>query len=107
MQVLYPDEFNYAVAACPDPIGFSSFTTINLYQDKNAYHCKRPSIGPLPRRSAIAANMPSSFASSAQTTRRSSAPRGPAIATTILAPLSCLAHPSQPMVRRTDRPRRR
>ena len=26
-QVLYPDEFNYAVAACPDPIGFTSYAS--------------------------------------------------------------------------------
>ena len=36
-QVLYPDDFNFAVAACPDPIGFASYTTINLYKDSNAY----------------------------------------------------------------------
>lgn len=37
MQVLYPDAFNFAVAACPDPVGFASYTTINLYSDRNAY----------------------------------------------------------------------
>ena len=36
-QVLYPDEFNYAAAACPDPIGFESYSTINIYDDDNAY----------------------------------------------------------------------
>lgn len=36
-QVLYPDEFNYAAIACPDPIGFASYVTINLYKDRNAY----------------------------------------------------------------------
>lgn len=35
-QVLYPDAFNGAAVACPDPIGFSSFTTINLYEVRTA-----------------------------------------------------------------------
>ena len=38
VQVLYPDEFNYAVAACPDPVGFTSYTTVDLYKDSNAYY---------------------------------------------------------------------
>ncbi len=42
VQVLYPDEFNYAVAACPDPIGFTSYTTVNLYEDSNAYYYDAP-----------------------------------------------------------------
>jgi hypothetical protein len=37
VQVLYPDDFNYAAVACPDPIAFSSYTTIDLYKDSNAY----------------------------------------------------------------------
>ncbi|MCB1041433.1 MAG: hypothetical protein KDC35_00735 [Acidobacteria bacterium] len=36
-QVFYPDEFNGAFIACPDPIDFRAFMTINLYEDKNAY----------------------------------------------------------------------
>ena len=40
--MLFPDEFNYAVAACPDPIGFTSYTTINLYAEKNAYFYDAP-----------------------------------------------------------------
>ena len=40
--VLYPDDFNYAVAACPDPIGFTSYTTVNLYKDRNAYYYDAP-----------------------------------------------------------------
>jgi hypothetical protein len=36
-QVFYPDEYNGAFAACPDPIDFRAYTVINLYQDKNAY----------------------------------------------------------------------
>lgn len=40
--VLYPDEFNYAVAACPDPIGFTSYATVDLYKDRNAYYYDSP-----------------------------------------------------------------
>ena len=36
-QVKYPDAFNGAYAACPDPIDFRAYTTIDLYKDKNAY----------------------------------------------------------------------
>ena len=36
-QVFYPDMYNGAFVACPDPIDFHEFTNIDLYQDKNAY----------------------------------------------------------------------
>jgi len=36
-QVFYPDLYNGAFAACPDPIDFRAYTIINLYKDKNAY----------------------------------------------------------------------
>ena len=36
-QVMYPDAFNGAYAACPDPIDFRAYTTIDIYKDKNAY----------------------------------------------------------------------
>jgi hypothetical protein len=36
-QVFYPDMFNGAFAACPDPIDFHAYTVVNLYTDKNAY----------------------------------------------------------------------
>ena len=36
-QVLYPDMYNGAFAACPDPIDFRAYTVINLYKDPNAY----------------------------------------------------------------------
>ena len=42
MQVLYPDDFNYAAVACPDPIAFTSYTTVDLYEDKNAYYYDSP-----------------------------------------------------------------
>lgn len=37
VQVFYPDHYNGAFAACPDPIDFHAFTNINLYEDKNAF----------------------------------------------------------------------
>jgi len=37
VQVFYPDHYNGAFAACPDPIDFHSYMTINLYDDKNAF----------------------------------------------------------------------
>ena len=36
-QVFYPDMYNGAFAACPDPIDFRAFTNVNLYTDKNLY----------------------------------------------------------------------
>jgi hypothetical protein len=36
-QVFYPDMYNGAFAACPDPIDFRAYTLINLYKDANAY----------------------------------------------------------------------
>jgi hypothetical protein len=36
-QVFYPDFYNGAYAACPDPIDFRAYTTINIYEDRNAY----------------------------------------------------------------------
>jgi hypothetical protein len=36
-QVFYPDMYNGAFAACPDPIDFRAYTIINLYRDTNAY----------------------------------------------------------------------
>jgi len=37
-QVMYPDDFNGAFAACPDPIDFRAYTVVNIYDDVNAYH---------------------------------------------------------------------
>ena len=39
-QVFYPDMYNGAFAACPDPIDFRAYTIINLYKDTNAYILK-------------------------------------------------------------------
>jgi len=36
-QIFYPDELNGCFAACPDPIDFRAYTTVNIYEDQNAY----------------------------------------------------------------------
>ena len=41
-QVFYPDDFNGAWIACPDPIDFRAYTVVNLYEDKNAYDWEGP-----------------------------------------------------------------
>jgi hypothetical protein len=38
VQVLYPDFYNGAYAACPDPIDFRAYTVVNAYQDTNAFY---------------------------------------------------------------------
>jgi hypothetical protein len=40
VQLFYPDEFNGAYIACPDPIDFRAFTVVNIYDDENAYFLK-------------------------------------------------------------------
>ncbi|MBI4503229.1 MAG: hypothetical protein HY700_18990 [Gemmatimonadetes bacterium] len=42
VQLFYPDEFNAAYAACPDPIDFRAFTVVDLYADQNAYWNEGP-----------------------------------------------------------------
>lgn len=37
VQMFYPDEFNGAYVACPDPIDFRANTVFNLYEETNAY----------------------------------------------------------------------
>ncbi len=37
VQLFYPDEFNGAFAACPDPIDFRAYTVVDIYKDRNAY----------------------------------------------------------------------
>ena len=39
-QVFYPDMYNGAFAACPDPIDFRAYTVIDIYRDPNAYTLK-------------------------------------------------------------------
>jgi Putative esterase len=42
VQVFYPDHYNGAFVACPDPVDFRGFTNINLYQDQNAFFIEGP-----------------------------------------------------------------
>ncbi len=42
VQLFYPDDFNGAWAACPDPIDFRQYTVIDLYADSNAYRSGGP-----------------------------------------------------------------
>ena len=39
-QIFYPDEYNGAWGACPDPIDFRAYTVINIYQKSNAYYAE-------------------------------------------------------------------
>jgi hypothetical protein len=41
-QVFYPDEYNGAWIACPDPIDFRAYTVVDIYQDPNAYWFEGP-----------------------------------------------------------------
>ncbi len=42
VQMFYPTEFNGTFAACPDPIDFRAYTTVNIYEDRNAYFTEGP-----------------------------------------------------------------
>ena len=42
VQMFYPDDFNAAYAACPDPIDFRAFTVVDIYKDTNAYWADGP-----------------------------------------------------------------
>jgi hypothetical protein len=42
VQMFYPDEFNGAWIACPDPVDFHAFELVNLYEDSNAYAPSAP-----------------------------------------------------------------
>jgi len=37
VQTFYPDEYNGAWVACPDPVDFRAYTVVDLYGDANAY----------------------------------------------------------------------
>jgi hypothetical protein len=41
-QVFYPDEYNGAFAACPDPIDFRAYMSVNIYDDANAFYYEGP-----------------------------------------------------------------
>jgi hypothetical protein len=38
VQTFYPDEFNGAWVACPDPIDFKQYTVVDIYSDTNAFY---------------------------------------------------------------------
>jgi hypothetical protein len=42
VQVFYPDDYNGAFVACPDPIDFRAYTVVNIYEDRNAYRPDAP-----------------------------------------------------------------
>jgi hypothetical protein len=42
VQLFYPDEYNGAWIACPDPIDFRAYTVIDIYNDHNAYYVEGP-----------------------------------------------------------------
>jgi len=41
-QVFYPDDLNGAWIACPDPIDFRAYGTVNVYENRSAYHLDEP-----------------------------------------------------------------
>lgn len=42
VQMFYPDFFNGAWIACPDPIDFRHYTVVDIYRDRNAYFTEGP-----------------------------------------------------------------
>ena len=42
VQMFYPNDFNGAWVACPDPIDFRAYTVVNIYEDSNAYFIEGP-----------------------------------------------------------------
>jgi hypothetical protein len=42
VQMFYPDDFNGAWVACPDPIDFRQYTVVDIYGDSNAYRAGGP-----------------------------------------------------------------
>jgi hypothetical protein len=44
-QIFYPDDYNGAWGACPDPVDFHAYQLVNIYDDANAYW----TIGPFGR----------------------------------------------------------
>lgn len=42
VQVKYPEEYNGAFAACPDPIDFRQFMLTDIYEEENAYYYEGP-----------------------------------------------------------------
>jgi hypothetical protein len=42
VQMFYPDDYNGAWIACPDPIDFRHFELVNIYEDRNAFFTANP-----------------------------------------------------------------
>jgi hypothetical protein len=42
VQMFYPDDYNGAWIACPDPIDFQHYVLVDIYKDKNAYFTSNP-----------------------------------------------------------------
>jgi hypothetical protein len=42
VQMFYPDHYNGAFIACPDPVDFRAYTNVNLYKDTNAFFIQGP-----------------------------------------------------------------
>jgi hypothetical protein len=42
VQMFYPEMFNGAWVACPDPIDFRHYTVVDIYKDRNAYYIEGP-----------------------------------------------------------------
>ena len=42
VQMFYPEHYNGAFIACPDPVDFREYTNIDLYKDKNAFYIEGP-----------------------------------------------------------------
>jgi hypothetical protein len=42
VQMFYPDDYNGAWVACPDPIDFRHYTLVDIYKDRNAYYVEGP-----------------------------------------------------------------
>ena len=38
VQMFYPDHYNGAFAACPDPVDFRAYMVVDLYKDKNMFY---------------------------------------------------------------------
>jgi hypothetical protein len=41
-QIFYPDEYNGAYGACPDPVDFRAYTVVDIYEHDNAYFEEGP-----------------------------------------------------------------
>jgi hypothetical protein len=42
VQIMYPEEYNGCFAACPDPIDFRGYMTVDIYEGENAYDDEGP-----------------------------------------------------------------